>query len=94
MKNIAVALKAFEAFGSKATSFDFTMPSGTALETDLDICEAIFRQTHGQDGELWAVIRSALPEGRSHSSLSLGDEVSVDGRRYRFHVSGFKPLSA
>jgi hypothetical protein len=94
LKNIAIELKAFEVFGQKATSFDFTLPADTAAQTDLEICEAIYRQTHGCTGELWDAIAPALPTECSHSSLSLGDDVIIDGRRYRFHVTGFKPISA
>jgi hypothetical protein len=49
---------------------------------DWQICEKMFEATNLQDGAAWEIVQP-LPPNRTHTSLSVGDYVSVDGRMYR-----------
>jgi hypothetical protein len=49
---------------------------------DLSLCEALFTQTNIYEGALWDRMQP-LPEDRTHTALSPGDFVVVDGRSYR-----------
>lgn len=61
----------------KASEWSFV-----ADASDEDICDAIFHVTNMQEGELWDEIEAVLPENRSHTSLSVGDQVVVNGEIY------------
>lgn len=52
------------------------------------ICEMVFRDTNVYDGSLWALLQP-LPEERTHTALSVGDEVTIDGRIFRCMDIGF-----
>lgn len=82
MKTITINYKAFcraDVPTRKATSV--TVKYDTALD-DEAICEKAFRETNTYSGYLWDALQP-LPEGRTHTSLSVGDEVTIDGRTYR-----------
>ena len=71
------------------------------VSDDLRICEAISKVTNLQ-GELadfgaslaeinlWETIESKLSPTRTHTSLSVGDEVEIDGRAYICKDLGFQ----
>jgi len=59
------------------------------IETDMwdglpngQICEILFHDTNLYEGPAWDLLQP-LPENRTHTSLSVGDYVVIDGRRYR-----------
>lgn len=56
---------------------------------DLQICEKIFEATNLYEGTLWEILQP-LPEKRTHTALSVGDYVSVDGQMYRCASFGWK----
>jgi hypothetical protein len=71
------------------------------VSDDFRICEAIYKVTNLQDeladfgaslGEinLWKTIESKLSPTRTHTSLSVGDEVEIDGRVYICKDLGFQ----
>ena len=74
------------------------------VSDDFRICEAIFKVTNLQ-GELaefgaslteinlWETIKSKLSATRTHTSLSIGDEVEIDGRAYVCADLGFIKVS-
>ena len=74
------------------------------VSDDFRICEAIFKVTNLQ-GELaefgaslteinlWETIKSKLSPTRTHTSLSIGDEVEIDGRAYVCADLGFIKVS-
>ena len=71
------------------------------VSDDLRICDAIYKVTNLQ-GELadfgaslaeinlWETIESKLSPTRTHTSLSVGDEVEIDGRAYVCKDLGFQ----
>ena len=56
---------------------------------DLKICEEIYAQTNMQFGPAWGWIQPKLPKDRTHTSLSVGDTIEVDGTVYRCEDIGW-----
>jgi hypothetical protein len=76
----------WRAFGSP-TSITFTTDvDGTPLE----ICEQLFAETNKYHGELWNIIDPLLPENRTHTALSVGDEVQVNDTAFRCAPIGWE----
>lgn len=51
--------------------------------TDLEICEGLFEATNLRDGRLWDALQYRIPADRTHTALSVGDEIDVNGTVYR-----------
>lgn len=69
-------------------------------DASLDICESIYKVTNLQDDlnefgarkfelDLWKTIKSILPANRTHTSLSIGDEITIDDKTYQVSSVGF-----
>ena len=89
MKTITITWKAFvtdEVPSRKAVSK--TIKYDTALD-DEALCEKAFRETNLYTGYLWEALQP-LPEGRTHTALSVGDEVTIDDRTYRCEHIGWE----
>ena len=79
----------WKAFGDKpergrfisSVKVDFPAVVGKVL-TDESICDQVFSQTNRYSGPIWDAIQPLLSETRTHTALSVGDEVEVDGRAY------------
>lgn len=56
-----------------------------------ELCERVFHETNIYEGNFWDAIQP-LPEKRSHTALSMGDVVIVNGDRYSCEEIGFKKL--
>ena len=74
------------------------------VSDDFRICEAIFKVTNLQGDlaefgaslteiNLWETIKPKLSPTRTHTSLSIGDEVEIDGRAYVCADLGFIKVS-
>lgn len=50
---------------------------------DLAICEELFKATNIYSGWLWDALQRNIPTNRTHTALSVGDEVTIDGTIYR-----------
>ena len=59
--------------------------------SDLSICEAVFRETNTYAGPIWDALLP-LPEDRTHTALSVGDHVRIDGVLYRCQMMGFQQV--
>jgi len=70
---------------------------------DLQICEAIYKVTNLQsdledfgasiaEGRLWKRIESELSATRTHTSLSVGDEIEIGGQVYICADFGFEKI--
>lgn len=57
---------------------------------DLEICEELFKATNIYAGRLWDALERFLPENRTHTALSVGDEIDVDGTIYRCEPIGWE----
>lgn len=56
--------------------------------TDLQICEVVFVDTNLYSGVIWEALLP-LPDDRTHTSISVGDHVRIDGVLYRCMTEGF-----
>lgn len=79
---------AWKAFGRTE---ELTFDSEAFLRTlpNEEVCDEVFCQTNTYQGFLWEEIEGILPEGRSHTALSVGDEVTVNGQTYRCESMGW-----
>jgi hypothetical protein len=86
MTTITITWKAFE----NATSKTFETEVGENLHP-VSVCEMVFQNTNLYRGELWDALQP-LPEDRTHTALSVGDEVTINGQTYRCEDIGFKEV--
>jgi hypothetical protein len=98
----------YKAFGNipernkEITSVQFDVETGTTL--DLDLMNLIYEATNLQD-ELyafgaksvtylvWEMIKPLLSPNRTHTSLSVGDEIQIGARAYEITHDGFRLCS-
>ena len=59
------------------TSFTFKCPVEFENLSDYQICEKVFEITNLKQGKVWDSIQNNLPQERTHTSLSVGDEVVI-----------------
>jgi hypothetical protein len=87
------------------TSFEFELPylyfitenaPNFQLSQDKKWCEEIFSNTNNYSGSLWSVIEPLLPANRTHTALSVGDEITISNlyssRTYRCDDFGWELL--
>lgn len=60
---------------------------------DYALLEALFHDTNTYSGSLWNIIKDLLPAERTHTALSVGDEVEIDRRVYRCERIGWQELT-
>lgn len=68
------------------TSVEFTLDTD---KSDESICDEVFASTNLYRGKVWEIISPILPEVRSHTALSVGDVVEVDGVSCRCEPAGW-----
>lgn len=61
------------------------------LDDYLAICEQVFRDTNTYSGEIWEAIQP-LPEGRTHTAVSIGDVIIINDNRFICRSFGFERL--
>ena len=61
--------------------------------SDWQVCEAVFHQTNTYRGDLWDAIQPLLSPRRTHTALSVGDEVTVRGTTYRCEPAGWQAVA-
>ena len=61
--------------------------------SDEQVCEAVFHQTNTYRGDLWDAIQPLLSPRRTHTALSVGDEVTVRGITYRCEPAGWQAVA-
>lgn len=69
-----------------SAKFDFALGES---ESDLEFCERVYANTNTYAGLVWDALQPVMPADRSHTALSVGDLVSIDGRTYRCADLGF-----
>lgn len=100
----------YKAFGNRPeinreiTSVEFNVETGTT--PDLDLMNIIYEATNLQDElysfggansvafKVWKLIEPLLSPKRTHTSLSVGDEITIDGRVYEISPVGFTQLAS
>jgi hypothetical protein len=102
MSTITVTWKAFnnndpkrlqdfaDAGRKPVTSRTIEVESANGVNHDI-ICEHLFRDTNLYQGSWWTLLQP-LPEDRTHTALSVGDEVTIDGQVYRCEDIGFSKI--
>lgn len=60
----------------------FSMP-------DMELLEELFKETNLYEGPFWNRIERVIPVNRTHTALSVGDHVVIDGRAYRCESVGW-----
>lgn len=73
------------------------VPTSATIETDIQgdditIAEAVFHDTNLYRGRLWDLLKPVLPENRTHTALSVGDTVTIDGVTYRCASEGWEEV--
>ena len=105
MTKVKVTWKAFgkqPERGRSITSVEVELVN--QVSDDFRICEAIFKVTNLKDElaefgaslteiNLWETIKPKLSPTRTHTSLSIGDEIEIDGRAYICADLGFIKVS-
>lgn len=75
-KAIKITWKAFK--DVPQTSVTFNAEGLFAIgEGDYQICNKIFQDTNLYTGLVWDKIKDNLPQERSHTALSVGDEITL-----------------
>ena len=88
----------WKAFGDKPKAGKFV--SSVEFETEFKIDESnvdkflgvVYQQTNLYGGSLWKIIEPKLSATRTHTSLSIGDEIEIDGQVYIVANSGFEKI--
>jgi len=96
INTITITYKAFSNYPSNrhVTSLTFDTEYDTTELVDETICDIIFHDTNVYDGYLWRnFIEPALPENRTHTALSVGDEITINGITYRCENTGWSALA-
>ena len=89
----------WKAFGDNIEAGRFV--SSVEFETEFKIdesnveqfLEVVFHNTNTYSGNLWQIIEPLLSATRTHTSLSVGDEVEVDGQKWLCDRVGFKNIT-
>lgn len=87
MKNVTITWKAF----GKPTHAELMLDDEMS---DLKICDRLFHETNVYFGRIWDALSSVMPEDRTHTALSIGDEVTIDDVIYRCEPEGWSVVSA
>jgi hypothetical protein len=63
-----------------------------AVEDAQKFCEVVYHVTNTQSGNLWEIIQPKLSAFRTHTSISIGDEIEIDGQVYICADFGFEKI--
>jgi hypothetical protein len=98
-ENMSKVKITWKAFGESAesgrfiSSVEFELAEVvTKTVTDQHICEQIYKQTNLYQGPLWETIQPKLSATRTHTSISIGDEIEIDGQVYICADFGFEKI--
>jgi hypothetical protein len=88
----------WKAFGNKPEINRYI--SFVEFETEFKIAEAdvdqflnvVYRVTNTYSGNLWDIIEPKLSVFRTHTALSIGDEIEIDGQVYIVADFGFEKI--
>jgi hypothetical protein len=90
------------AFGDKpeiwrfVSSVEFELGSAVGQNineiADKNICEWIYKDTNTYSGLIWNQIEKKLSATRTHTSISVGDEIEINGQVYICADFGFEKI--
>jgi hypothetical protein len=80
--------------GNTSFIFELHFENESDAPADLDLCERLFKETNLYSGDIWVLIADEIPKNRSHTAMSVGDEVTLkrddeDAVTYRCADAGF-----
>ena len=95
MSKVKVTWKAFgdkPKIGRSISSVEFETEFKIA-EADVDqFLNVVYRTTNTYSGNLWQIIEPLLSKTRTHTSISIGDEIEIDGQVYICADFGFEKI--
>jgi hypothetical protein len=88
----------WKAFGDKPEIGRFI--SSVEFETEFKVeesdvnkfLEVVYHNTNTYSGNLWQIIEPKLSATRTHTSISIGDEIEIDGQVYICADFGFEKI--
>ena len=100
MSKVKVTWKAYgnkPQIGRFISSVEFeTAPITVTLLTqevhNKGLCEGIYQSTNLRAGGYWDIIQPLLSETRTHTAISVGDEIEIDGQVYICADFGFEKI--
>jgi hypothetical protein len=95
MTEIKISWKALELSGDRehaSVKFELADVTNKDGAIDTDICNVLFSQTNHRLGKLWDIIKPNLSPKRTHTGLTYGDEIEIDGRVWVCSELGWKRL--
>jgi len=95
MSKVKITWKAFgdkPAIGRFISSVEFETEFKIEEATVGQFLEVVYHNTNTYSGELWKVIEPKLSATRTHTSISVGDEVEIDGQVYVVADFGFEKI--
>ena len=90
----------WKAFGNKPernkfiTSVSFDTEFNITDENINQFLDVVYAQTNLYAGNLWNLIQPLLSDHRTHTALSVGDEIMVNGVTYQVADFGFEKVAA
>jgi hypothetical protein len=91
---VRITYKAFEAnldFNQAVTTVLVDWKEGAGLPPQ-EVLTEVFRATNTYSGSLWELIEPRLSRLRTHTAVSVGDEVEVNGVLYRCEPVGWEKI--
>jgi hypothetical protein len=100
MSKVKVTWKAYgnkPEIGRSISSVEFEIPpiTVTLLTQEVHnkcVCEGIYEGTNLRAGGYWDIIQPLLSETRTHTAISVGDEIEIDGQVYICADFGFEKI--
>jgi hypothetical protein len=97
-KNMSKVKITWKAFGDKPEIGRFI--SSVEFETEFKVeesdvnkfLEVVYHNTNTYAGNLWQIIEPKLSATRTHTSISVGDEIEIDGQVYICADFGFQKI--
>jgi hypothetical protein len=86
----------WKAFGDKPEAGKFV--SSVEVETEFQIQDVqqflntVYHVTNTYSGNLWDIIEPRLSATRTHTAISIGDEIEIDGQVYIVTDFGFEKI--
>jgi hypothetical protein len=91
MAKIKITWKAFGDIpdsNRKVSAVEFEVAL-TPEVTDEQVMDALYQDTNIYSGFFWKIIEPLLSPTRTHTALSVGDEIEIDNRVYKVAMCGF-----
>lgn len=95
MSKVKITWKAFgekPAQGKFITSVEFETEFAINDENRDQFFNVVYQQTNLYSGNLWNVIEPKLSPVRTHTAISIGDEIEIDGQVYICADFGFEKI--